>query len=155
MQIGKILKDRGWSNRGFTMIEVIAVLVLIGIIAVVAISRYTSTAEVDLIAKQEILKSHIRYAQSRAMNSNMIWGIQFSGLTYSLFAYSNGTAVTPTPIFPNVDSGSAPMPPGMSATGIVAFDFFGRPYTDVTTTTPYTTQIIAGITITPDTGFVP
>ena len=169
MQIEKILKDKCTNNRGITLIEIISVLVIIGILAVVAVSRYMSTADIDLIAKQEVLKSHIRYAQSRAMHSNIIWGIYFNGATYSLFGYDSSIPglITPAPILPNVDSAAAPMPSGMSATGVVAFDFYGRPYYAVDnsgslssfTATPYDDSHkitgLTNITITPRTGFVP
>jgi len=62
-------------QRGFTMIEVIVTLVLIAILGAVVVSRYVGTADVDLTAQREVLKSHIRYVQSRSMNSNTIWGI--------------------------------------------------------------------------------
>lgn len=150
------------------MIEVISVLLIITIIAAVAVMRLADSADVDFRAKREVLKSHIRYTQSRSMHSNRMWGIQFSGATYSLFAYDSDIPglITPTPLFPNYDNTSVPMPPGLTATGVITFDFFGRPYyaADLSTPgnltqTPYTggtgQTTIDGVTITPATGFVP
>jgi prepilin-type N-terminal cleavage/methylation domain-containing protein len=57
------------QERGFTIIEIIAVLILIGILGAVVISRVTSSREVDLKVKAEQVKGHIRFAQMRAMNT--------------------------------------------------------------------------------------
>jgi MSHA pilin protein MshC len=156
------------GNGGFTMIEVVCVLVLIAILGVVALSRYQGNVYMNIVAKQEILKSHIRYAQSRSMNSNLIWGIQFNaGNTYSLFAYDSDASglINPAPKLPDNNITSLPMPPETtaSAAGVIAFDFFGRPYyaanlssPGTLTQTAYNGQItIKDITITPETGFVP
>lgn len=156
------------NQKGFTMIEVISVLVIITIIAAIAVIRLADSADVDFRAKREVLKSHIRYTQSRSIHSNRVWGIHFSGAAYSLFAYDSETAamITPAPMFPNHNSASVPMPPGLTATGVITFDFFGKPYyaADLSapgnlTQTPYTggtgQTTIDGVTITPETGFVP
>jgi len=151
--------------RGFTLIEVISILVIVAIIGLVVAGSFVGTDEMQVSAQREVLKSHIRYAQSRAMHSNRYWGIQFSGSTYSLFVYDTeaGALVTPAPAFPNYESSAVAMPTGMTATGVVAFDFFGRPYYAANLSSPgtltqtrYTGQIsLTGVTITPDTGFVP
>ncbi|PKN65418.1 MAG: hypothetical protein CVU54_18845, partial [Deltaproteobacteria bacterium HGW-Deltaproteobacteria-12] len=57
------------QEQGFTLIEIIAVLILIGILGAVVFSRVTSTREVDLRVRAEQVKGHIRYAQMRAMNT--------------------------------------------------------------------------------------
>jgi MSHA pilin protein MshC len=82
------------SQRGFTLLELIALLVVLGILAVVAAARVTNT-DVEVITGADTLKEHIRYAQTMAMNSNpnapsdaTVWGISCSGTSYWLF---NGT----------------------------------------------------------------
>jgi MSHA pilin protein MshC len=83
------------DQSGFTMIEVISVLVLIGIFAVVVIVRMTNTSGYDLVSQVEVIKGHLRLAQSRAMGSGSPWGINFdTATTYYLF---QGSATT-TPI---------------------------------------------------------
>lgn len=72
------------QNKGFTMIEVISVLVIIGIISAVAAVEYTNT-DADLISQINVIKSHLRYAQSRAMASENVWGIESNGASYFMF----------------------------------------------------------------------
>ena len=50
----------GTDHRGFTLIEIITVLIIIGIIAVVAISRMMGTSETSRVAQQSVIKNHIR-----------------------------------------------------------------------------------------------
>jgi len=71
------------------MIEIIAVLLVISIIGAAAmISGVYSTSDYDLTSQADILESQLRYAQARAMNSDVVWGIEFSSTTtYSLFKY--------------------------------------------------------------------
>jgi len=122
------------------MIEIIAVLLVISIIGAAAmISGVYSTSDYDLTSQADILESQLRYAQARAMNSDVVWGIEFSSTTtYSLFKYDadSGKVFVDLPgensstvVFQD-DNGT---PTGMTVTGgiIVSFDSRGKPYTDV------------------------
>ena len=128
------------NSRGFTMIEIIAVLIVIAILGTTAmISGVYSTSDYDLTSQADILESQLRYAQARAMNSDVVWGIEFSSTTtYSLFKYDadSGKVFVDLPgensstvVFQD-DNGT---PTGMTVTGgiIVSFDSRGKPYTDV------------------------
>lgn len=64
------------SNAGFTVLEVVLVLVFISIFATVAVLRQPPT-DVTLKAQMATLKSYVRYAQSRAINTETPWGIHF------------------------------------------------------------------------------
>jgi len=126
------------NSRGFTMIEIIAVLIVIAILGTTAmISGVYSTSDYDLTSQADILESHLRYAQTRAMNTDIVWGIDFSGpTTYSFFKYDtdNGKVFvdlpgedTSTVVFQDQNGN----PTGMTVTGgiIVSFDSWGKPYT--------------------------
>lgn len=67
---------------GFTLLEIIAVLVILGILsAVVAVRSNSFDAEVYTGA--EMLKTHLRYAQTQAMNRNPNAGSEtFMGIYY-------------------------------------------------------------------------
>ena len=78
------------NNHGFTWIELIVVLVILGIISAVVVGSIMSS-DTELAAQAEVIKTHLRYAQSRSMNSNTVWYIQFSSNSYSL--YKKGDAV--------------------------------------------------------------
>jgi MSHA pilin protein MshC len=72
------------NDKGFTFIELIMVLVVAAIIGVIALNRLMSTGT-ELIAVTDTLKTHLRYAQARAMSSDVIWGIHCDGDFYWLF----------------------------------------------------------------------
>jgi Tfp pilus assembly protein FimT len=82
------------SEKGFTLYEIIAILVVIGILAVIAVSRKTNW-DVEVYTGTDTLKTHLRYAQNLAMNSNpntgdaTIWGISCDGNNYWLFSGNN------------------------------------------------------------------
>lgn len=66
------------GEQGFTLIETISVLVILTIIAVVALVRIPSLTEYTKEMEINTLKTHFRYVQSRAMGSEIPWGIRFT-----------------------------------------------------------------------------
>ena len=72
------------NDKGFTFIELIMVLVVATIIGVIVLNRLMSTGT-ELIAQTDVIKAHLRYAQARAMGSDVIWGINCDGDFYWLF----------------------------------------------------------------------
>jgi len=59
------VKNQG-RQRGFTMLEVIAVIVIVAILLAVAVSRVVSTQNISALTEADVLKMHLRYAQLRA-----------------------------------------------------------------------------------------
>lgn len=83
------------KNSGFTILEVVAVLVILGIISALAVS--TISINIDDVKRDEelnVLKAHLRYAQARAMNSDSEWGIKFDTANSKYWLFK-GTAQTP------------------------------------------------------------
>jgi len=124
-------RKRFGGQGGFTLFEVIMVLLILGIISYFATTRLFSGDALSQSAEMELVKNHLRYAQSRAMNSEMNWGINFESVSqYYLFRGDNPT----TPIrLPGVEtsngkamltnirvSGPSPFPN-------ILFDQFGSP----------------------------
>lgn len=70
-------------SLGFTLLEVVAVLVILGVIGVVAVSRFSDVDAKDL-AEANTLKAHLRYAQLRAMGDIVPWGIELNESSYTL-----------------------------------------------------------------------
>jgi prepilin-type N-terminal cleavage/methylation domain-containing protein len=160
---------RAESDRGFTLIEVIAVLIMVGILTAVVISRLTGTATYSAPSAAEELKTHLRYAQTRAMSSSSVWGVFFTdGGHYTIF-YGGNTGNTTTP--PGSDGATVDLSSrGLSVSenggvpGVIAFDSWGKPYTDATGSTAQSTtrtlsvtggSAIAPIQITKGTGYIP
>ena len=142
-------------NRGFTLIEAIAVLVLMGILATVVISSYSSTEINALVAEEATLKSHLRFAQLRAMNDNASWGIALSPGAYTL---QKDAAPAPFAL-PGEDSVTHTLPAGISITlgagTTVTFDQWGSPGpANIAITLSCGTDARA-IPIAANTGFIP
>ncbi|MBA4395898.1 MAG: hypothetical protein C0394_00690 [Syntrophus sp. (in: bacteria)] len=143
----------GVCERGFTMIEIIIVLVLLAIASAVVVSRMGDTRDYDLASQVEVVKAHLRLAQSRAMSSSSIWGIDFdSPTTYYLFQGAGST--TPVQLL-GEDHATVSLTAKNSGLTIipvrVTFDADGSPGT--TTVTIATSG--GNITVTKNTGFIP
>ena len=91
------------GRAGFTFIEIITVIFIIGIITTVAISRIPSIDAYNRRVEADTLKTHLRYAQNRAMNTDKPWGIEFlASSQYRL--YSIETSGTQYRFFPSLES---------------------------------------------------
>lgn len=147
------------------MIEVVAVLVIIGILAAVAVARLFDQSGGQLGGIQDQVRSHLAYARTRSMNADEVFGVQIraGGTTYSIFRAGNtATLVT----LPGETDGVITLPQGASFTSaatIISFDRWGRPCSDagaVTRRTADTTVTIRfrdltqNIIVTRNTGFL-
>ena len=72
-----IRKGRFGGQGGFTLFEIIMVLLLLGLVSYFAATRLFSDDIPTQAAELELLKNHLRYAQSRAMNTERNWGLVF------------------------------------------------------------------------------
>ena len=147
-------RRRFGGQGGFTLFEVVMVLLILGVISYFAATRLFSGDAPSQGAEMELLKNHLRYAQSRAMNSESSWGIKFGSSTrYWLFKDPNDNTVIRLPGAESADgvmvlgSMQVSLPPGNKIT----FDHFGSP--GATTITLTTTA--GNITVTQNTGFIP
>ena len=111
-------------SRGFTLIEVVAVLVLLGIVAAVAVARFAGN-NAAAVAEAEILKSHLRYAQLRAMGDIYPWTVTVGGGSYAL-STTNPSIGTPT--LPGESGATHSYADGVTASGgTFPFDWRGQP----------------------------
>jgi len=157
-----IRKGRFGGQGGFTLFEIIMVLLLLGLVSYFAATRLFSDDIPTQAAELELLKNHLRYAQSRAMNSEMNWGIKFGTTSrYWLFNTTEGEDVVKR--LPGVESADAVMELGALQVSLppnnkITFDPFGSPGTTTVTLTVRTKgggSTVGQITITRYTGFVP
>ncbi len=139
-------RTRPRACRGFTLVEVVVVLILLGVLAAVVASRIVSF-QAQLHGQAAALKSHLRYAQTLAMNTGRTWGIRFdeAGDRYWLFYCDNppcGRADNHVPLpaaemdsEQRIDLGSmnldlASVSAGGHSVETLSFDTAGRPYRD-------------------------
>jgi prepilin-type N-terminal cleavage/methylation domain-containing protein len=140
------------SEKGFTFLEVIAVIIIIGIIGAIALSRVSSTVNYGRIGEWDKVKGHLRYAQGRAIRTDSTWGIRFnSATTYWLFQNVDTNQIRIT----GEDQDAIPVTLSQlsvtSAPQTITFDRFGSPgAADITVATSG-----GNITVTANTGFIP
>ena len=67
------------NRKGFTFIELVMVIVLIGIIAVYAAPRLSNVTDTKAGAFVDKLRADIRYAQNLAMTGNQRYRVYFNG----------------------------------------------------------------------------
>lgn len=146
----KILTKR--NCRGFTIIEIVVVLIMIGILSAVAIARAMDNTPNE-IAAANALKAHLRFAQAQALNSDKVWGVEYvSSNSYRLYYIDNDE--TPTRVSALLP-GETSDPLVLSRVTIgtedfdVSFDSWGRPTGNASINIGDQT-----VTITPDTGFI-
>ena len=150
------------NHRGFTWLELLVVLVIMGIISAVAASRLMYD-EPELAGQTEVMKVYLRYAQLRSINTDTVWYIQFAANSYAL--YKSGE-VNPV-LLPGGDAPTINLPAGLVVnfgfSNIVSFDSWGKPCSDaaalVLQTTDRTINFTMGsqtrsIVITKNTGFI-
>ena len=141
------------NHRGFTMIEMVVVLIVLAIVSAVIVYRPTTTSN-DLIAQTEILKSHLRYAQIRAMNDTVSWGIHISDAGHYVLYKNNAQA---TSQLPGETAQTHTLPTDVIITsGVATYNFndWGSPGTSTLTITLSQGTTTSNITITKNTGYI-
>jgi len=152
------------KENGFTILEIVIVIIIVGILSVFASSRWGSTS-LSTDGQGEQIANDIRYAQALAMTRNDRYRfVRTSATTYQVLN-SAGTAIslaggTTTTLGTGISFGAFTNLPS----NLVAFDGKGAPYT--TTGSPGTALAATGsipvtsggntstVTITPQTGRV-
>lgn len=152
------MKPTPTFERGFTLLEVIATLIIIAIMAAVIVPRVgTTTDTYGLRAEADTLKAHLRYAQFRAMSDDVPWRMGVAAGSYTL-RRSDGDghwvdsnlpdgAGTPTHAFAD----------GVAKTGaaqVVTFDQWGSPGGANITITLQAGDLQDDIVVTQNTGFI-
>lgn len=116
------------ENNGFTFLEVIAILILVGILSAVAISRGNSIGQSELYSFAAEVKANLRYAQSNAMTTESICALVFSGNSYK---FQDGTGAYE--LLPGQDNVTITAPSDVNVnvgSNTISYDTWGRPGRD-------------------------
>ena len=163
-------------NSGFTIFEIIVVLLLMSVLAATVLGRSALPEKLDLNAATEKIRLQLKYAQSEAMKrSDTVWGIKSLDNVYWLFKDLNPDNAANQLRLPGGDYTAADNrvragTMNVSLSGFtVFFDRLGKPYSSYASysnpaaNTPLantlTITISNGadtrtITVTPETGLV-
>jgi prepilin-type N-terminal cleavage/methylation domain-containing protein len=126
-------------REGFTMVELVLVITLIGILAWIAYPRFAAVYEIKLDAAARRVAGDLRFAQSRSIGTRRVHGVLFEPAQgrYTVFAPGPATPIADpadrsrplrvdfarTTEYRGVTIASATF----GATSGVKFDFFGVP----------------------------
>lgn len=140
------------NHRGFTLIEIITIFVIISIIAVI-ITLEDPEVDISLRGEAEKIVSAIRYTQMLSMTRGARYRINFFSTSYTITDLAGTTTIN----HPATNQASTTLPTHITlsvnaaiTSSFLAFDGQGIPY--VTSSTPGTTLAATGtITLTSDT----
>jgi prepilin-type N-terminal cleavage/methylation domain-containing protein len=150
------------NNSGFTIIELLTVISLLGILAGIAVVSIGNPLGFRAIAEAEALKTNLRFTQSKAMSDlpGTMWSLNIASSNYMI--QRNGGVPNPPVNLPGSDSGTYTLPTGQtitSGTGLIRFNFRGQPIDALggPLAASYTITVYGAppITITRETGFIP
>ena len=126
------------NRKGFTLIELVMVIVLIGILAVIAAPKLGNITSTNAGAFTDKLRADVRYAQNLAMTRNARTRVNFSTTSYSVLSSPSGTCnpfttdvdpATGGPYSVTLDTGSyAGIALTLPAMTCLEYDSLGQPY---------------------------
>jgi MSHA pilin protein MshC len=153
------------NSRGFTLIEIVVVLILISIIATTVFSRSITTDQMNFLSQYDKIQNQFRYPQSIAMKRNEWWGISCDTNDYWIFTGTNQTVIANHRRLPGQDKSLIALSDlGINMAGFtLIFDKYGRPYSP-DWTTPLSANLVVNmddggsesktLTIIPETGLI-
>ena len=115
-----------WGEQGFTLLEIIAALAIIGLLLMVAWVRATNTGAA-VASDAAILRSHLRFLQAMAMGNNtVVWSMSLGNGSYLM--QRDGAPSTMN--LPDENGPSRTLSHGVvlsGGTGVITFDEWGVP----------------------------
>ena len=138
------------NHHGFTIIEIVVVLVLISIIAAAAFSRSITTDQMNFVSQYDKIQNQVRYPQSMAMKRSEWWGISCDTNNYWIFTGTNKSTVANHRQLPGQEQTLITLSDlNVNMDGFtVLFDKYGIPYSP-----DWTTPVVSpGLTVNLDDG---
>jgi MSHA pilin protein MshC len=149
-------RGRFGGQGGFTLIEIIMVLFILGVLSYFVATRLFSGESLDQNAEMELIKNHLRYAQSRTMNTEKDWGISFETGGKKYFLFNGDNPVLPIRL-PGDESSNGKMT--LSAITVtnapITVRFLSQSFGSPGTATASITTTAGIIIVTKNTGFIP
>ena len=145
------------KNRGFTLIELIMVMVIAGVLAVVALPRMFNATEFQSRGLSDQVQASLRYAQKIAIAQHRFVCATFTANSLSLTIGSTNTCTPGTPVTALTSNGNyvvnAPSSISFAATPTTfSFNALGQPSTAATVSV--TGDVTRTITVEAETGYV-
>ena len=116
-------------QAGFTMIEMVVTLLILGLLAGFAVARFNAT-EVNYHAEVQALQATLRFAQILSMGDDEIWNVDINGDVYELQRNCTAQANDARLVrIPGQESTTYGVPHGVSLFGTqnIAFNNRGQP----------------------------
>jgi prepilin-type N-terminal cleavage/methylation domain-containing protein len=155
------------KTSGFTLIELVTVIVLVAIFSVYAVAKWPSDSALKLPAQAELFAAHIQHIQALAMDWSQPLRLttNSNGYSVSCVTASTGAPCNSSPVIDPAtnETFSVSLEPGISLSGSATTDFdtLGRPVSAgaLITTSPARSFILSAnginqtVTVAPLTGF--
>lgn len=120
---------------GFTIVEIIVVLLLMSILAATVIGRSITSSNLDLNSATDKILNQLRFAQAAAMKrTDAVWGIQSNSGTQQYWMFQATSTGTEEVRIPGGDYGATGTRISFDSLGAnlneftLVFDWLGRPY---------------------------
>ncbi len=149
------------SVQGFTLIELVMVIVIIGIIAIVATPKLLSVSDTRVRKDSKMLLNYLTMAQELAMSRSESYGVCLDTVNnrYTVNKTDCGNTANiitspedrVSPLRVDYDSTFATVPSGTTS---IFFDYLGRPTPNGLTLTFSSGSLSMTIRVEPNTGYV-
>lgn len=128
-----IMLNRTYKNsHGFTIIEIVVVLLLISIVAAAVFQRSISTDQMNFRSQFDKIQNQVRYPQSIAIKQSEWWGFACDTNDYWIFTGTNKDDVSKQRLLPGQQDIKISLADlGVTVTSgafTVLFDRYGIPY---------------------------